>query len=275
MKIIIIYFSGTGNTKFLSEKIFEQFNKKGFPEVQLLSVENAMDVNMNFCDDNVILGIGFPVYDYMPPEIIMKFIDKLGKSVINNKAFVYSTYTTNPLDSNYYVIDTLQKKGFHVIAQNNFKAPGASAYFYSNPKLPIVKGKTVFSNGVDKRIGDFVNNILSYNSQNQKTIPIRYNRFNKFHIRFSKMTFGYKFYRNLRNSYKCINCGLCVKNCPSSNLYMEDGILHIRNENDCMRCLRCVQICGRDAINFTSSKRRGKYTRKDIENAYENSIIQK
>lgn len=54
---------------------------------------------------------------------------------------------------------------------------------------------------------------------------------------------------------------------------MQDGKLIIKNPNGCMLCLRCVQICSKKAINFTSSKRTGSYTREKIESAYNNAII--
>ncbi len=271
MQVRIVYFTGTGNTKFLSEKLLQKFKEKEVTDVELVPVEEALNDMLSFECEDYILGIGYPVYDLMPPIIILEFINKLNITKFNNSAFVFSTYTTDPLDSNYYIIEKLQKKGFHVAVQENFKAPGASSYFYSNPSLPIVKGKTVFKVGINQQLDNFTSYIL--NSNNLEDIAIQYHRFHKFHQNFSKMTFGNMFYRNLKIDKNCINCGQCAKSCPTANLFMQEGKLIIKNSNGCMRCLRCVQICKRGAINFTSSKRTGSYTKEITERAYNNAVI--
>jgi ferredoxin len=270
MHVKIIYFSGTGNTKFLSEKLLQKFKEKEVNDIELIPVEDALnDIRSSECED-FVLGIGYPVYDLMPPNIILEFVNKLNNTNSTNMAFVFSTYTTDPLDSNYYIIEKLQKIGFHVAAQENFKAPGASSYFYANPKYPIVKGKTIFDTGINRKIDNFVINIL--NSNTQANIPIQYHRLHKLYQTISKMTFGNLFYRNLKINDNCISCGQCAKSCPTSNLLMQEGKLIIKNSNGCMRCLRCVQICNKKAINFTSSKRRGSYTRELTESAYKNAV---
>lgn len=228
--------------------------------------------NTSFDNEDVILGIGYPVYDLMPPDIILEFVNKLNNSKSNHNAFVFSTYTTDPLDSNYYLIEKLQEKGYHVAVQENFKAPGASTYFYSNPNYPIVRGKTVFQTGIHHQLDDFVTNIME--ASNRPNIPIQYHPLHKLHQTLSKMTLGNLFYRNLKKNSDCINCGQCAKACPTSNLIMQEGNLIIKHSNNCMRCLRCVQLCSRRAINFTSSKRIGSYTREVTENAYHNAVIE-
>lgn len=270
MNVKIVYFSGTGNTKFLSEKLLQKFEEKEVSDIKLVPVEDALNDIRSFECADTILGIGYPVYDLMPPNIIMEFVSKLNKTKFQNMAFVFSTYTTNPHDSNYYIIERLQEKGFHVATQENFKAPGASSYLYSNPDYPIVKGKSVFRTGINQQIDNFVINILD--SNNRADIPIQYQRLHKFYQTISKITFGNLFYRNLKKNNNCNNCGQCVKSCPTSNLIIQEGELIIKNTNGCMSCLRCVQTCNKKAINFTSSKRRGSYTREKIENAYNNAV---
>lgn len=273
MNVKIVYFSGTGNTRFLSEKIVQKFEEKGIGDIELVPVEDVLKDIRNVERGDTILGIGYPVYDCMPPNIIMEFVNKLNNSKSRNIAFVFSAYTTNPLDSNYYIIEKLQEKGYHVATQENFQAPGASSYFYSNPSHPIVKSKTVFSKGINQQIDRFVINILD--SDNRAAIPIQYHRLHKLYQTFSNVTFGNMFYRNLKKSDDCVNCGLCARSCPASNLIMQEGKLMIKSSNGCMRCLRCVQICNKEAINFTSSKRRGSYTSEIIERAYNNAITDK
>jgi ferredoxin len=204
----------------------------------------------------------------MPPKIILDFTAKLKKSESQKLAFVFSTYTSYPLDANSYLIEKLQEKGYFVIAQENFKGPGASGYFYSNPNYPLVKERSIFRKGINQQMDHFINELIYSDKNNLKKMPVRYHYLNKLHQNFSRLTLGNLFYKNLKKNHNCINCGQCARSCPDSNLIMQEGTLIIKKSNGCMRCLRCVQICNKKAINFTSSKRTGNYSRKDIENAY-------
>lgn len=273
MKLRIFYFSGSGNTKFLSEKILEEFKRLGVNDAKTVSIETVERNLYELKDSETLLGIGYPVYDLMPPSPIIEFVNQMEAVTASPKTFVFSTYTSNPLDSNTYLIDDLQKKGYWVAAQENFKAPGASSFLYANPQLPIVRGKSVFKTGINQQITNFVKEILEASSKT--SIPIKFNRFHNLSAYISNLFFGNMFYRNLKCDSNCCCCQKCVNVCPVSNLSVEDGKLVIKDANGCLHCLRCVVTCSQKAINFTSSKRRGDYKRETLEKAYEKALIRK
>lgn len=45
---------------------------------------------------------------------------------------------------------------------------------------------------------------------------------------------------------RCINCGLCEKNCPAGVKPPNDI-----DSLDCVRCAKCVQVCPKDALNYS------------------------
>ena len=51
------------------------------------------------------------------------------------------------------------------------------------------------------------------------------------------------------NEEKCIGCSLCVKDCPSSNLYLENGKAHT-NGIGCIECGHCYAICPQNAVSI-------------------------
>ncbi|MBR3125513.1 MAG: nitroreductase family protein [Mogibacterium sp.] len=53
------------------------------------------------------------------------------------------------------------------------------------------------------------------------------------------------------NEEKCIGCELCVKDCPSSYLYIENGKAHT-NTGGCLECGHCYAICPQAAITMTN-----------------------
>ena len=54
----------------------------------------------------------------------------------------------------------------------------------------------------------------------------------------------------LVNEEKCVGCELCVKDCPSSYLYIENGKAHT-NTGGCLECGHCYAICPQGAITMT------------------------
>ena len=267
MNAKVYYFSGTGNTKLISEKLVERFGARNMGAVQMIPAESVDTIAAQHGD---VIGIGFPVYDLKPPKIMMELLKRTGKTSSQNKAFVFNTYTSYPLDANAYVIKALHDKGFTVIAEDGFKSPGACVYLYANPNNVIIKKSAAFSRGIDAQIDCFVERVIQ--SVDTEAVKIKFNPLNRLHQAFSKTTLGNIFYKNLQKNENCINCGQCVSVCPDSNLYIKDNKLIIERPNGCMCCLRCVLICKRRAINFSSSKRRGDYTKECIERAYENAV---
>lgn len=50
---------------------------------------------------------------------------------------------------------------------------------------------------------------------------------------------------------KCIGCSLCVKDCPNSYLYLENGKAHT-GESGCIECGHCYAICPQGAVSMTN-----------------------
>lgn len=55
----------------------------------------------------------------------------------------------------------------------------------------------------------------------------------------------------LVNEEKCIGCGLCVKDCPSSYLYIENEKAHT-NTAGCLECGHCYAVCPQGAITMAN-----------------------
>lgn len=53
------------------------------------------------------------------------------------------------------------------------------------------------------------------------------------------------------NEEKCIGCGLCVKDCPSSYISVENGKAH-PNTGGCIECGHCYAICPQGAITMAN-----------------------
>ena len=52
------------------------------------------------------------------------------------------------------------------------------------------------------------------------------------------------------NQDRCVNCGLCAKNCPDQNLIQSKAQIDIVDDAGCLHCLRCINHCPQNAITF-------------------------
>ena len=98
-KVLIVYFSHTGNTEIVAKKIYEQFSKnqanlvriepqKCYPEygdkLRKLALQEAnndacrpefVPINVNVQDYDLVL-IGTPVWWYKAPKVVVSFLEK-------------------------------------------------------------------------------------------------------------------------------------------------------------------------------------------------------
>ena len=59
----------------------------------------------------------------------------------------------------------------------------------------------------------------------------------------------------LINREQCVGCGLCVKDCPASALYMEGGKARVRE--GCIECGHCYAICPQEAVDMPAYSKSG------------------
>ncbi|MDP4179422.1 MAG: EFR1 family ferrodoxin, partial [Bacillota bacterium] len=88
-KLAIIYFSGTGNTKYIAEKMKEAAVKTN-TQVDLINIEKDKINTHKY--DNIV--IGGPVYVERYPEILLKYIEN-NLSNYNGNCMMYSTQAFN------------------------------------------------------------------------------------------------------------------------------------------------------------------------------------
>lgn len=76
MKVLLCYFSGTGNTKKVVDKYVEAFNKNDVTVDVYKIEENNFNYNI---EDYDMIGFGYPVHAFNAPSIILKFAKTLPK----------------------------------------------------------------------------------------------------------------------------------------------------------------------------------------------------
>ena len=224
-------------TKYVSENIKSEIERKQ-ASVDIILIENAIIENIEINNYDII-GVAYPVHAFNAPKIVINFAKLLPK--INSKnAFIIKTVgETNIINnsSSKTLIKILSEKGFNVFIEIQFEMP---SNFIVKDDETKVENKIC---KVREEIPNAVHNILNLTFQKQCTNALS----NIMHF-IGKMEwlglliFGKVFYV----SKDCINCCLCVNNCPNKNINMDKK--HVKINRHCGLCMRCIYLCPRNSI---------------------------
>lgn len=263
MKVIICYFSGTGNTKKVVDFYAQEFEKNGC-NITLHEIESVENVNFNGYD---LYGIAYPIHALNAPSIIVDFCKNLPKQEERKNLFIIKT-SGEPLKINNIsstkICKILKKKNYilnneyHYIMPYNmiFRHSNATAYkMWNTAKNLIPIDCREIISGEKVTLSHFpMSNFISW------VMRIEHwgGRFNG---------------RRYKVNENCIKCGKCVKNCPTKNITIdENGNFHFGKK--CLMCMRCSFNCPVDAFKiglFNNWKVNGSYNFDDPSNTYQKS----
>lgn len=245
MKINLVYFSQTENTKKIAEAMAESFTKNGH-SVRNIKMEEATVVDLQECD---LFGIGTPTFESHAPTPVKMFLKKI--PLLNNtKAFVFSTGGGASGNVLYNLTKILRQKkvkvisGFFSLGEIHHPAP---CILHKSPNRPN-------QSDLDKA-KSFAFGLLEHIADTSKAIP---------NSRPDSLKQRYGFYNVVgvigmldgvirmlvpkpkHNQTKCSKCVLCVKECPMNNINMRP---YPKLQSSCVRCYRCQNICPSQAFS--------------------------
>ncbi|NEZ47983.1 (Fe-S)-binding protein [Clostridium niameyense] len=246
MKGTLFYFSGTGNTKWVADRIKCEFEKSGH-YIDILNIENFDgDLKRIFNYDYLIIGT--PIYAEMQPKIVDDFVKKIPKTDNETKVIVYSTQGGHTSCGSESISRALSKKGYKVLIQENIKM--INNYYFAVGKKPIKEDIESILDEAEQKIEKLVNSFI----QGKRSI----NNISSLRLLLGKAASkGFKkilpkLSKNIIASKECTKCGLCVRNCPKGNITVENdrAVFH----SNCMLCLRCIYICPNNLVNYKNKK---------------------
>jgi len=255
MRIFGLYFSGTGNTKWVSEQVQEKLSHKHEVEVisiEGLSVESAHK-EMKKADLFMLL---YPAYGNDMPEILSNYLNELVKwgpledlGVIS--IVVPALYAADGVlagNEQYNQLKMNQLGGYHVFMSCNFNTPIPGFNIASDKKQNKLLGEA------EKKIEQIVRDINYKSFSFEKTGD--FHRFlGKLENKPNKKAMG-KYDVKINHSL-CIKCGKCIKLCPTQNLEFQSDELTVKGK--CTICLRCINACPSCAIRIFSAKGKRPY----------------
>ncbi|SFR55969.1 EFR1 family ferrodoxin [Anaeromicropila populeti] len=247
MKNLILYFSGTGNTKYTAERIADVLQDMK-EDTELHSIEENFIPNLDHFDR---LILGCPKYYEYPAFHFIKYLKKmLPVSPKPVPVFFFCTQTS-PLNTDFRKIEKmLKKKNYQLITSKSFVIANNFTVFDSFPETTPEKKANNLSNlekDLPLILTDFIQEKPSKESQSFLMhmlcwlSGIVFTRlFALFAVKFSP-------------SNACTGCGLCARKCPKNNISMINNkpVFHKK----CTFCMRCFSMCPAHSILYKGKER--------------------
>lgn len=245
MKGLLIYFSGTGNSKFIATCMKNAFTRYNH-EVTLYSIEEKLNIDWNSYD---FLVLGSPKYYEYPPLFFINWVkDNVPKLSNPIKCIIYCTGTAPVATSFKKLEKILQEKNCHVVTTKTFQMPSnyLIGAFSGTPKEKHEIYSKWSGEKVYLLVEDFLDGIYSIERINGfigflcKNISHYFCSFNKHKC------------KNFSISSDCIKCKRCIDNCPTNNIEMVNNKIIFKN--NCILCTRCINNCPQNAILYKGKK---------------------
>lgn len=237
MKILLLYFTGTYSTLYITTLIKNQLiNDNNQVDVFSLCEKNKINV-----DNYDLIGIGYPIHAFNAPKIVEEKIKKL--NIKEKKYFIYKVsgepYKYNNASS-YKIYKILKKKHNELMGE----------YHYVMPYNILFKTDEKFI----RYEMDYNIRYIKYmckNLENKKEYKVNiFERFITFIFKIQRL--GCKINSRLYkvDKRKCIGCRKCIKSCPTNNIKYDRKTKKFVFSNKCIMCMRCSFNCPKDAISI-------------------------
>lgn len=234
-KRIILYFTGTGNCLYVARQL-------GGKDVELLSIPQLMK-HGTFEIEADEIGIVYPIYGHMPPNMVRRFIRKARLKA--DYTFAILTYGNRKCNAVEIWDDIARKAGY--------------AFDYITTLVMVDNWLPNFDMNeqvlIDKHIPENLQRITAdLDSRRHWHEPVTEEERQQ-HAEFLKRTgidpatgFALKSENYFTVTADCIGCGACVSVCPRGNYALTaEGV---KMQGDCEFCFACIQNCPQRAIQF-------------------------
>ena len=250
MKVLLIYFSGTGNTERITELYKNEFAKLGYQTDEVKLPADNRAVNGINPDEYDFIGFGYPIHAFNAPKTVLNACKALqnrrkalGHKTPRKKVFVYKT-SGEPVRmsdvSSLKMRGILKRRGYALTNEYQYVMPYNIIFRHTDAQVykmwqtaqaltPVHVNEIV--NGTPSLpkkmfMGGFLAWILRAEHWGAHIVGKTY-----------------------KASKTCVHCGKCVKLCPVNNIRVNKRG-KIKFGGKCIMCMRCAMFCPKNSIEL-------------------------
>ncbi len=248
---MIFYFSGTGNSRWVAEKLASHLNDSLLYNIETLLTPSASSVLPERAADEMV-GFVFPVYAWGLPRIVEDFLrdvlPTLLEKRVGERPYVWAVMTCGDDmgHTDRLLRKALTKAGLSLCAAFSVQMPNTyvclPGFTIDSETLAAQKVKTTQevlpTIAADITARRMVTRVVRGGAAWLKTYVLR-PFFNTFLVKD----------KPFRTTDACTACGLCVRSCPLRDIAM-NGERPQWGQSSCTGCLRCFHSCPQRAIDW-------------------------
>lgn len=253
MDITFYYFSGTGNSKRVTEWVFDEAQRMG-AGVANRDVAHKRESPEEPSPDDMI-GFIAPTHGFNYPPVMMYFIFRFPRTRFKNKVFLMNTRGGLKLSKIFLpglsgiafwlAAIVLLLKGYRIVAMRSIDLP--SNWISLHPGIRANVAESMFRH-YEKVTRKFTRKII----MGKKVFRFSLLLGIPLDILIAPIALGYyvvgRFIlaKTFMASQACDNCGLCIKHCPVKAISLVDNRPYWSYR--CESCMRCMNNCPKRAI---------------------------
>lgn len=239
MNVLLIYYTGTYNTRYLTEQLKAELTEKGHSVDTVEITSETPKVDTGAYD---LIGFSYPIYGFNSPLPFNKYVRGLTFTE-GQKYFIYKnsgeTLAMNNASSR-ILIRIMKRQRAAFIGEYHFVMPYNIHFRFEDE---FVKQILLYN--------EKLMTVMLHNLENGIVFRIRSNPLydlGAFFVGIQKIGGNVNSFLYKVDTEKCIGCNKCVKDCPHGNVYIKDG--KIKFHHHCDMCMRCSFFCPTNAISI-------------------------
>ncbi len=241
---MVLYFSGTGNSKYIAKRIAEITNDS------IYSINDAIKSNTIFNGEDNKIIFSVPTYAWRIPKIVKDWINK-SNFAPNTSVYFIMNCGGEIANSEKYLLKLCKNKDFKYMGCAEIVMPENYLAIFSVPNEE--QSKRIIAKREDhiNTLGEAIKSHMPFPAYKTNfTGKIMSSVINP--MFYSLCVSDKKF---TVDREKCTSCGKCTKECPLNNVALSDGkpVWH----GNCTHCMACITICPTEAIEY-GEKSKGK-----------------
>ena len=234
---MVIYFSGTGNSRYVAESIALRTNDKLVSANEYIKAGKSAD----FTSDAPFIFVS-PTYAWRIPRIFSAFIEN-GSFKGNTTAYFVMTCGTDIGNADKYLKELCAKKSLQYMGVKMVQMPENYVAVYDVTDKAESELLIAQSDKTAKTISEIIISGKALPSENISMMAkMKSHQINPIFYSLVVSAKGFNV------SDQCIGCGKCEELCPLNNIKITNG--RPLYGNNCTHCMACICACPTEAIEY-------------------------